>query len=199
MDMYVNDPTLPNFDQEIRALQYLKDHFTRNPKKMKKMCLRMLPELPGFIRDAFINNIILGKDPIHWLEHAFAEMDQYPVLMKQFIEEGNHGMIFDKGTLYGFSLKTNPKWLSNQDGEWDPEEEQAIIDQALNAWMVKERRRSFRGRIVLFQDFGFSGITFLVDHAFTDEYWEECQKQWELEDKRQLDQELRVLLSKAGC
>lgn len=196
MPEYKYNPDLEPFDQEIHLLEYFEQNFSTNPKKMLKLARKLRDQHPPFIQRSFFDTLEQTRDPIKWLRRCFVEMRHYPVIMEQLMNEGNHGMIMERDKIYGFALDTNKNWTRKSD-RWSEEQERQIIDEALLLWMCVERRRAFIGRIVLFRDFGFSGISYEVDQNFSDVHWAKLQKIWEKEDAEKLTADLKKYLSLA--
>lgn len=165
------DETLTPLEQENIVMEYLKANFSTNPKKLVKMVRRIEGNIPMFIRRSVIHTLLTIKNPVKYLEECLLEMLDYPVLIKQLIEEGNHGMIIDNDKLFGFEVKANPRWL-RVDDKWNVEDEKDIIDEVVEQHMTKYKLREFTGRIMLFRDFGFSGMPYKINQAFTKEYYE---------------------------
>jgi len=129
------------------------------------------------------------------LQRAFKDIDEYPVVIEGLINEGNHGMILDGSTIYGFAIDANEKWLNpEKDTKWTEEDENEIIDKAIISWMAKHRIRKFKGRLVLFPKFGFSGKPFAVDFRFKDPHWQKLQDIYKEEDRISDNAELARLL-----
>lgn len=168
---FVVDETLPPLEQENQVLQYFLDNWTTNPKKLVKMARRIQPGIPDFIQRSIIYNVVTARYPVKFLEEAFKEMHDFPILMKQLMDDGNHGMIMDDNLIYGIEIKANQRWLKEND-KWNPEDEIDIIDDVVERWMEKEKRKAFTGRILLFREFGFSGIPRKVNQEFTKEYFD---------------------------
>lgn len=161
MKEYVFPEDLDPLDQELHVLAYIRDNLPKNNKKMVQMSRYLRTLLPlHFIRSICDNLEHPGTvDPLKWMKACIREMDEYPKIMAQLIADGNHGMIWDKGTIYPICLKANPKWLSGKDSEkWTEEDECEIGNEAVKLWMVENRRRHFDDRYLLFDEFGFSGI-----------------------------------------
>jgi len=176
---------LPPFEQELHILKYFEENFTDNPKKLLAMGRRLAPMHPEFIQISLFKTLACTKDPVAWMRRCFEEAKQYPMIMKQYMEEGHHGMLMQKVNTYPFSLKTNPRWLSKKESEkWTDEQERELVDEVLFAWLKDNRERTFSGRIVFFRDFGFSGISYQVDHIVSNKVWDLWNAEWEKEDLR---------------
>ncbi|MNG47077.1 hypothetical protein D3C79_49440 [compost metagenome] len=192
---YVFPTDLAPFEQELHVLSWFRDNFTTNPKKLKQMNVYICPLVPAFIQQNFCLHMAASANPAKFLQRAFKDIDEYPVVIEGLINEGNHGMILDGSTIYGFAIDANEKWLNpEKDTKWTEEDENEIIDKAIISWMAKHRIRKFKGRLVLFPKFGFSGKPFAVDFRFKDPHWQKLQDIYKEEDRISDNAELARLL-----
>lgn len=164
------DETQTPLDQENQVLRYFQDNWTTNPKKLVKMAKRIAPAIPEFIQRSIIYNVCTARFPVKWLEEAFREMNDLPILMQQLREDGNHGMIMDDNKIYGIEIKANPKWLREND-KWNPDDEDEIINSVVENWMEEQKIKAFIGKVLLFVECGFSGIPRKVHQEFTPEFF----------------------------
>jgi hypothetical protein len=171
---FVGDASQSPLEQEGRVLKYFEDHFTTNIKKLKKLALRLMndPEVPAHAKRGVVSSVLKAGDPVKFLKEAFKEINDIPIIMQALRDDGNHGMIMDQDQIYGFEIRANPKWL-RRDDRWNPDDEQDIMNDSIEAFMEKHLLQSFRGKILLFKEFGFSGMPRMVDQAFTQEYYEQ--------------------------
>lgn len=176
MTAFVVDETQAPLDQENQVLRYFKDNWTTNPKKLVKMAKRIEPAIPDFIRRSIIHNICVARNPAKWLEEAFREMNDLPILMQELMDDGNHGMIMDDSKIYGIEIKANPKWLREND-KWNPDDEDEIINSVVEGWMEDRKIKAFIGKVLLFREFGFSGIPRKVRQEFTKEFFASLTEQ----------------------
>lgn len=146
--------------EENEVLRYFQDHFTTNPKKLKKLALRMHPKVSPFIRRGIIYNILQAPDPVAYLRKCFVDMDAYTVIIKDLIEDGNHGMIIMGDVIHGIELETTitTDWLKNGASRWEPDQEIEIQHAVVKAFVTKNQIAHFHGKVVLFPAFGFSGM-----------------------------------------
>lgn len=155
------DTTLNPMEQELSVLAYIRDNLPKSNKKMINMSRYLRKILPVHFIKSICDTLEDPRtaNPLKWMQACINEMEEYPKIVRRLIEEGNHGMIMDGGNMYGFNLNTNPKWLSGKDTErWTKEDEQEIGNAAVKEWMIKNRRRHFDDKYLLFDEFGFSGI-----------------------------------------
>lgn len=196
MPVYEFQPELPPFQQELHVLNWFRDNFTTNPKKLKKMNIYICPLLPKFIQESFCIALAGTRDPAKFLQRTFKDLDAYPKIMADLIADGNHGMIMDGSKVYGFELDTRENWLNpEKDGKWTLDDENEIVDKALISWMAKSRVRELECRIVLFPEFGFSGTPFNASFRFKDHTWAQLQEIYKKEDTLRDNEELSRLLN----
>jgi len=187
---YEFNPNLEPFDQEIHILTWFRDNMTDNPKKLLQMARKIRHLHPEFIQLSLFDTLENTRDPVKWMKRCFREMEAYPIIMKEFMDAGHHGMIMDGPTLYPVTLDTNKNWLRNKNELWAQDQEAKIVDEVLATWMVKNRRTEFKGRIVLFRDFGFSGISFYIEQIWPKKHIEELKEIWRKEDEKKLKEDL---------
>lgn len=194
--VYVFPTELAPFQQELHLLGWFRDNFTSNPRNLKKMNAYIYPLVPKFIQQTFCIALATTVNPAKFLQRAFKDLDAYPGIMERLKAEGNHGMILDGSEVYGVSLDTRENWLNpEKDTKWTMDDEHAIIDKVLISWMAKERRRKFKGRMVLFTEFGFSGTPFESTFRFKDDTWAQLQEIYKEEDRQKDNAELSRLLN----
>lgn len=143
--------------QEEVVLNYFRDNFTTNPKKLKALARRIAPTCAPFIQNGLITSIILAEDPVKYLRKAIQQFEEMAGVIKQLLASGAHGMIIVKDDIYPIEVKTLTKWLDEGD-PWDPEQEMLLQHDFCNAWMKEHNKGYFHGKVVLFKAFGFSGI-----------------------------------------
>lgn len=179
MKPFVFDPTLEAVEQERQIIGWFRDYPPKNAKALLNRVLQIYHMVPDFAQKSFCNTLLNGnvKDPMAVLAQFIYEMDSVPKLIEQLKREGNHGMVIYRQKFYGISLVTNKKWLSKKDlHQWTPEQETEICEQALDQWMIENRVQHFTEKVVLFQQFGFSGVSRLMNVKMDDESWEEVKK-----------------------
>lgn len=143
---------------EPQALAYLKANFNPNPKKLRKLATRMIPMVNDNINRGLIQSIFNVADPVAYVRKAIQQMDEYPTIIKELVEDGKHGMIIlENDVIYPLDLKTRPNWLKIDD-KWNLEEEKEIQYKAMHLWMEAQGVKKFNGKVVLFEGFGFTGI-----------------------------------------
>jgi len=153
--------SLRPIDEEQAVIDYLDYNFTTNPKKLKKIAARIAPDCSDFIVKGLLNDIQICKDPVKHVTNCIAKIREFAILRRQFIEEGNHGMIILGDKVYPLCLKTSPNWLKKDD-YWNPDDEKTIRYNAVSNWLDETGRMHFHGKVALFDEFGFSGIPHVV-------------------------------------
>ena len=146
--------------EENEVLRYFQTHFTTNPKKLKKLALRLHPKVSAFIRRGIIYNILQASDPVAYLRKCFVDMDEYTVIIKDLIEDGHHGMIIMNDVIYPITVETTIKtdWVKNGATRWEPDQEIEIQHDVVKKFVMANKIAHFHGKVVLFPAFGFSGM-----------------------------------------
>lgn len=179
MKLFEFNPNAEAVEQERQVIGWFRDYPPKNARKLLERVQRIYHQVPPFIQKSFCNTLLNGnvKDPMKALAQFIYEMDSVPQLIDQLKREGNHGMVIYKQAFYGISLSTNVKWLRKDDiHEWTPEQETEICEEALDKWMIEHRVRHFSDKVVLFSQYGFSGVSRLMNVKMDDESWEEVKK-----------------------
>jgi hypothetical protein len=146
------------FEEEKVILQYFKDNWVANPKKLRKMALK-LAQQPGqkqHLIDGVLFSILRTKDPIGYIQECFNQHDDYTAIFQDFIAAGHHGVIVVNRLIYSVTLSTRKNWLKFED-RWNIDEEIEIMEQSARNWMQQHDKEKFVGKVMLFPVFGFSG------------------------------------------
>lgn len=197
-ESYVHDFTLPSFEQEVMVLQWFKDNFTTNPKKLKALARRIRPLIPDYMQTSLCDEIRDSADPVAWMQRNFIEIGSLYNTIENYVATGHHGMIYNKDVLHGLKLEVSPKWISGKDTErWTEEQELEIMGQALKAWMIENNRVHHRDRVLLFQRFGFSGVSHVMEYTLTEAEWNKAQARAEERRKEKKAAELKALMKVA--
>ncbi|QTH80417.1 hypothetical protein PA10_00219 [Pseudomonas phage pPa_SNUABM_DT01] len=157
-------------EQESSVLEMFMAIKNPNAKKVKKLAARLYNELPLEIQKRLCRDIYRAHDPVLYMTTCYNKIHDCAILVKQFIEDGCHGMIFTgkNGTdTYPIKLDTRTNWL-NEGKRWDPEQEMIIQHEAVNSWMRDHDKGYFFGKVVLFPTFGFSGEPRIIEMACGD-------------------------------
>lgn len=156
MDEVVASQQLTPIQEEAAFLKFLKEHFTTNPKKLRKLVARQVPHQPPEIVTGIMTSIALSKDPVGYVQECFRQAEVYPQIIDEFIAQGDHGMIVVDNVVSPVRINANPRWLKEND-RWNPEDELDIQHALIEQWMIENNVNSFKGKIALFPYFGFSG------------------------------------------
>lgn len=174
------DPTAEAVEQERQVIGWFRDYPPKNPKKLLERIERIYHQVPEFIQKSFCNTLLNPKvkDKMKVLAQFIWEIESVPKLIEELKRQGNHGMVIYKMNLYGIKLDANPKWLSKKDlHDWTNEQETEICEEAVETWMIENRVRHFnRDKVVLFSQYGFSGVARLMDIKMDDESWEKVKR-----------------------
>jgi hypothetical protein len=132
---------------------------------------------------------------MHYVKESIKYSYEFPRVMKELMDNGNHGMIFHGDEVHGVKLKTLEKWLKPQDSKWTVEQEEEIAHELMREWLVRHRLKAWVGRIVLFANFGFSGLTLETEWLIPDDDWAKLQIIWKKEDAAKDIAEMKKLLA----
>lgn len=194
---YVHDYTKSMEEQELDAMRWLGKHFSEHPVRLMKTIQSLRGKVPEWFEKSLCDVAYHVPDLVKWVKLCLKESERYPEIMQQFRDEGNHGMIFYKHELYGFNLETRANWLDPKTGLWDKEFEKEIMLSVLENWMIKHRVRKFNDRIMLFAEYGFSGVPIMAQVEMDAESWATCQEMYKAEDDAaELKQLMQVAMSK---
>ena len=157
-------------EQESAVLAMFQEIKNPNAKKVKKLAARLHNELPLDIQKRLCRDIYRADDPVKYMNSCINKIHDCAILVKQFISEGKHGMLFTgkNGTdIYPIQLDTRSNWLE-EGKRWDPEQEMIIAHEAAQDWMKTYDKGYFFGKVVLFPTFGFSGEPRIIEMSCGD-------------------------------
>lgn len=166
----VTEVEYDHLEQESNVLEMFMAIKNPNAKKVKKLAARLYNELPLEIQKRLCRDIFRADDPVKYMTSCYNKIHDCAILIKQFISEGKHGMIFTgkNGTdIYPVQLDTRTNWLE-EGKRWDPEQEMIIQHQAAQSWMADHDKGYFFGKVVLFPTFGFSGEPRVIEMSCGD-------------------------------
>lgn len=160
-----------SFAQESTILKVFKDANLKNPKKVRAMATRLLKETTLPIQRQLLMDLIAAGNPLKYLHYCIDHVEQCAVIIQQFIDDGCHGMIMTGHkcrTIYPVKLDTRENWLKADD-RWNEEDEQLIRIKSAEEWMKEYDKGYFLGKVVLFPQFGFSGVPGVIEMQCTTE------------------------------
>lgn len=141
----------------------------KNPKKLIQAVKRMFNQAPAYVQDGMLSHLLVTNDPCGYLNKSIQKLADYKIIVKDLIEAGNHGMIIHKDnpkseqeTIYPAHLNTRANWLK-ENQVWDNEQEMLIQHELAEGWMSEHNKGYFFGKVVLFKEFGFSGIPRIIE------------------------------------
>lgn len=161
------DESLYPIEQENQVIDYFRDNWVDNDKKIIRMVRHVYPGTPRFIQKSFLDVILSVADPKKMLLFYFAEKIRWGEIIEKMVAEGNHGVIYDDHSVYGFVVETRDNWLK-EDDKWMMSDEQEIIKRSYYAWARGKGLKHFKGKVMMFHHFGFSGMSYFFDHAIDD-------------------------------
>lgn len=151
--------------QESDLLLHFQKLNSRNPKKIVKLAKRLIWDVEHECQRKFCIDIIEALDPVKYLDFCVQRIHDFAIIMEEEIAAGNHGVMFvgkDGDIIYPIKLDTLPNWLKQTD-KWTEEDEHQIMMDAATAYMHANNRYSLRTKIVLFPQFGFSGMARMLN------------------------------------
>jgi hypothetical protein len=151
--------------QEADILTHFVDVDKMNPKKVGKLALRLLRELPDLtnIQKKMLNDVWMAKNPKETILRFTTVIHDCAIVMQDLVESGHHGMIMlPDDVIYPIKLDTRPNWLRPED-PWDEQDEINIQHEIAREYMVENQIKSFYSKIVLFPHFGFSGVPRIIN------------------------------------
>ena len=188
---------LDPFSQELYLFRWLENNLPKNNKKMVSLLKRIFPQCPTYMQKNFFHSAMVkfSGDPLKYVKESIKYSYEFPRVMKELMDDGNHGMIFNGDEVHGVMIKTRPNWLRSKDGKWDPAQEEEIAHELMKEWLITNRLRSWLGRIVLFADFGFSGLTMETEWLIPQDEWNQLQEIWKKEDSEKDTREIAELMA----
>lgn len=159
------NPDATPMEQENQILDYFHENWVDNPKKLIKMVRRIYDQVPRFIQKSLLDTVLHGHvNPVVHFIACFREKTNWVLIIKQMLDEGNHGILFFDDQVYGINLKTNKNWLRAKD-RWTMEDEMDIMEEAFETWAEENGVTHFLGKVMLFPECGFSGMAYKFDRA----------------------------------
>lgn len=158
---FVFDPNATPLEQENSVINYFYDNWAPKKKNLYNIAKRIYPMVPRFIQRSLLDHILSGSvDPVDFMVACFDEKAIWAEIFKRMLAEGNHGIIYnDEMGVHGFNLNTNPRWLNDKGQKrWHPDDEWEIMKETVDKWEKEMGVDNFEGKIMLFPEFGFSGM-----------------------------------------
>lgn len=155
--MEIKNSTL---EQESGILDYFRNLNTTNPKKIKRLAQRLYFAAQHDLQRKVCKDILDTKDPYGMITDYLNRIDDFIILSKQFVEDGHHGILFtgDNGDIvYPITLDTLPHWLDDPNDKWNEDDEKEIMLNLAKEYLRTTTLKRTLVKVVLFQDFGFSG------------------------------------------
>lgn len=142
---------------EYEFIQFVKGIKTKNPKRLKAKVAMEAHRFHDRVKRGMLSILLESADPVKYIDRCIKEVDEIGLVIKQFQEEGCHGIIRHGDDIYPVKLDTRANWLS-EGVEWDLEQEKEIMYEAVETWKAETGKKSVVVLITLFSNFGFSGI-----------------------------------------
>lgn len=154
-DLYADSVTM-----ETTILQHFKG--LTNPKKIVKLATKLALQTQNKLQKKLCLDIAYAADPVKYLNKCFAMLEDCSTIIAQFIADGCHGMLIDGKTTYPVRVEALSSWLRKED-KWTEADEIDIQYQAAENWLIEYEKSYFLGKVVLFSEFGFSGVPRLIE------------------------------------
>lgn len=164
---FVLNEDLYPIEQENQLIDYFYTYYTDNPKKIVQMVRRIYNDVPRFMQRSLLDNILESSDPRKLLLMYFSEKVKWGEIIERLIAEGNHGVIYNDQEVWGFQVATMAKWLKEND-KWTIEDEKEIIKKSYYKHCRENNITHFKGKVMMFHHFGFSGMSYFFDHPIDD-------------------------------
>lgn len=150
-------PQVSAIKEEANFLNYLRTNFTTNAKDLQQLARAAAADQPLVIQQGIIASILRSRDPVGYVKECFDQAADYPHIIDDFIKAGNHGMIVVDGKVHPVQINARWKHWLVEDDLWNTEQEIEIMHALVEAWMIANRNNVFKGKILLFPFFGFTG------------------------------------------
>lgn len=161
----VTDSKYSGLEEESAILDLFEQIKNPKHKKVRAFAIRMYAECTSEVQKRLCRDIYQAPEPVKYMYECIDKIRQCAVIIKQFVADGCHGMIFtgkNGDEVYPVKLDTRENWLT-EGKEWDPEQEMIIQHDCANNWMKEHDAGHFLGKVVLFPEFGFSGIPRIIE------------------------------------
>ena len=152
-----DQPQVSAIQEEANFLKYLRDNFTTNAKDLQQLARAAAASQPVVIQQGIINSILRSRDPVGYVKECFEQALDYPIIIEEFIANGDHGMIVVDSKVHGVKIDARWKHWLKEDDKWNVDQEIEIMHALVEAWMVANGVTVFKGKILLFPFFGFTG------------------------------------------
>lgn len=155
----MDEDQLLEHNESLAVYHHLNNNFSTNPKKVMKMVKKMFLDtsIRDTLRNGIIYDVMTARDPVKVLRHQLKKAIELPLLIKELAEQGKHGIILINDTVHPCELDTRSNWLT-EGKRWDEEQERLIMHELANGWMREHDKGYFHGEVILFKQFGFTGI-----------------------------------------
>lgn len=147
-------------EQESDILRVLEESGITNPKKLVKLAKRLHNESPHELQRKLCVEIIKSPRPVEYVKHCIQKIKDFAEMVQFEVKRGNHGMLIvgsKMDIIIPIKLKLPENWI--KDGiPWVEDDERDIMRQAAENYLRTSTRKYLLAKVVLFPEFGFSGI-----------------------------------------
>lgn len=145
---------------EYKLLNFFRENWNPNPKKTVQLMARYLrenPNQPDHVVNGLITPILTVRDPVQYLRECFDYQLEYHRIVIEMHENGFHGFITTGLLCYGVRVESDEELTP--DNTWEEDEERAIQRELIYEWGKTHQMVGGMAKILLFREYGFSGIT----------------------------------------
>lgn len=161
---YIGNTIMDALKQESAILDILKANMS-NPKKLLKLVTKLHDESPHELQRKLCIQILQADNPKQYVDYCIRRIEDFATVMEHEIANGNHGIIFvgkDGDIVYPIKLDVIASWL-DATKPWTADDEYDIMETAVKSYMANNNRKSILAKVVLFPQFGFSGVPRMFD------------------------------------
>lgn len=155
---------MSSLENESQILEHFKD-LPNNPKKIKKLAMKLHNESNSDLQRMLCMDIINAPKPKAYIDFCVRRIEEFAMIMEEEIAKGNHGVLFvgKKGDIvYPIRLNTVERWLHEKE-QWTAEDEFEIQKDSVKIFMESMGSKHLLAKVVLFPQFGFSGIPRMIE------------------------------------
>lgn len=132
------------------------------PKKIVNLAKKLMFERTHSIEQRLLKDIIYHTDPLGFVQRCLALLDDLTNMIPGMVADGYHGVIIIKDEVFPTKVNAPQSWLVR--GQyWDPEQEYEIQKQVVGEYLETYDKNYALCKVVLFSDFGFSGIPRIIE------------------------------------
>lgn len=147
-------------EQESDILRVLDESGITNPKKLVKLATQLHNQSPHELQRKLCLEIIRSPRPVEYIQHCIQKIKDFAEMVQFEVKQGNHGMLIvgpKMDIIIPIKLDLPASWV-NDGTPWIEDDERDIMRQAAENYLRNSTRKYLLAKVVLFPEFGFSGI-----------------------------------------